>query len=81
MMIKKKKKKLDSRLKCISLISMWVAGLQTLCCTVCGNLNRSPQCLFSQPVVHSLSHGCFFFFFFISMKRRAFRCEASPLML
>lgn len=54
-----KKEKLDIRLKCISLISTWVAGLHTGDCTVCDNLN-SPPSLFSQPIVHSPSHGFFF---------------------
>lgn len=71
------KEKLDSRLKCISLTSTWMAGLHTRYCTVCDNLN-SPQSLFGQPIVHSPSHG---FFSPLAYKQKSLHCEPSPLTL
>lgn len=72
-----KKEKLDRRLKCISLISTWVAGLHTHDCTVCDNLN-SPQSLFGQPIVHSPSR---LFFPPLAYKQKSLHCEPSPLTL
>ncbi len=67
-------KKLRSGLNCTPLISMWVAWGQILCCH-CSK--ESPWSLFSQPVVHILSHGCFF----IRVKEKSLLCAPPPLML